>query len=384
MPATTTLFQDQNAVTQAEQNLVSASSTLGRDYQSGFDSVSGAFVDFQTVMAGLKAFVTGNDISKQQNDPDAYVGLMPSYLTAAMLPYRDAVLASYAAAAAAYQQNLADYYAASRSSDPATLDALFSETYDTAQTVSESVKSIKDLLNYAVNNYPSENNSQLPAITNTFQTNMSNYTNTVSGDVSSLANAVNTINSDKTISRMPAFLSTSQVRRSPRFLRVPIRLMSSRASFPSSSRSLRLQTAQTNLDDCYIRSPIDGVVSAIAAVIGEDVPSPAVTIVGQSQVAEVTLNEIDAAKVKVGDKATMTFDAISGLSVAGQVVELDPVGTVSQGVVDYNAQVAFAAAERSGKAGHERDGEYRDASRPGRDHGAERGDHDAGRLKLYS
>ena len=47
-------------------------------------------------------------------------------------------------------------------------------------------------------------------------------------------------------------------------------------------------------------------------MVGEDVPSPAVTIVGQSQVAEVTLNEVDAAKVKVGDKATMTFDAVSG------------------------------------------------------------------------
>ena len=154
-PATTTLVQDQNAVTQAEQNLASASSTLGKDYQSGFDSVSSAFVDFQTVMAGLQSFVTGNDISKAQNDPDAYVNLMPSYLTAGVEPYRDAVLSSYTAAAAAYQQNLTDYHATSRSSDPATLDALFSETYQTAQTVSESVKSIKDLLSYVVNNYPS-------------------------------------------------------------------------------------------------------------------------------------------------------------------------------------------------------------------------------------
>ena len=55
--ATTTVIQDQNAVTQGEQNIVSASSTLATDYQSGFDSVSSAFVDFQTVMAGLKTLV---------------------------------------------------------------------------------------------------------------------------------------------------------------------------------------------------------------------------------------------------------------------------------------------------------------------------------------
>jgi multidrug efflux pump subunit AcrA (membrane-fusion protein) len=351
VPATTTLIGDQNAVTQGEQNLISASSTLERDYQSGFDSVSSAFVDFQTVTAGLKSFVTGNDISKQQNDPDAYVGILPSYLTAAVLPYRDAVIASYTAAAAAYQQNLADYYAASRSSGPATLDALFSETYNTARKVSESVKSIKDLLNYVVNNYPSSNNSQLPAVTNTFQTNMSGYTNTVSGNVLSLANAVNAINSDKT-SFTNAGLSLDQSSSSLATLLAgadPLDVQSSQLSIQQ--QELSLQTAQTNLDGCYIRSPINGIVSAIPAVIGEDVPSPAVTIVGQSQVAEVTLNEIDAAKVKVGDKATMTFDAISGLSVAGQVVELDPVGTVSQGVVDYNAQVAFAQAQGQVKPG---------------------------------
>ena len=340
-PATTTLLQDQNAVTQDEQNIVSASSTLEKDYQSGFDSMSAAFVDFQTIMAGLKSFVTGNDISKAA-DPDAYVSLMPSYLVPAALPYGNAVMASYGAAASAYQQNLVDYYAASRSSDPGTLDALFSETYNTAQLVSEAVKSVKDLLNYVVNNYPTSNGFQLPAVTNTFQANMNSYTNTVNGDVSSLADAAKTISDDKT-SFANAELSLGQASSSLATLLAgpdPLDIQSSQLSVQQ--QELALQTAQTNLNDCYVRAPVSGTVSAIAAVVGEDVPSPAVTIVGQSQVAEVTLNEIDAAKVKVGDKATMTFDAISGLTVAGEVVELDPVGTVSQGVVDYNAQIAFA------------------------------------------
>jgi multidrug efflux pump subunit AcrA (membrane-fusion protein) len=343
-PATTTLLQDQNAVTQAEQNLISASTTLKKDYQSGFDSVASAFVDFQTVTAGLTSFVTGNDLSKFQNDPDAYVNFMPNYLTAAALPYRNTVLASYAAANAAYQQNLLDYGAASRSSDATTLGALFSETYNTAQTISEAVKSVKDLLNYIVNNYPQGSGTQLPVITNTFQANMNSYTNTMSGDVSSLASAVNTISNDKA-NFTNAGLSLNQSSSSLATLVAgadPIDIQSSQLSIQQ--QELSLQTAQQNLDDCYIRSPIDGIVSAMAAVIGETVPSPAVTIVGQDQVAEVTLNEIDAAKVRVGDMATLTFDALPNLSVAGQVVELDPVGTVSQGVVDYNAQIALAQA----------------------------------------
>jgi multidrug efflux pump subunit AcrA (membrane-fusion protein) len=350
-PATTTLIQDQNAVMQDEQSIVSASSTLVSDYQSGFDSVSGAFVDFQTVMAGLKSFVTGNDISKSQDDPDAYVNLMPNYLTAAALPYRDTVLATYAAAAAAYQQNLVDYYAANRLSGSATLDSLFSETYNTAQAVSESVKSIKDLLNYVVNNYPTGSGAQLPAITNTFQTNMSNYTNTVNGDVASLANTVNTINSDKTnVSNANLSLDAASSSLATLLAGADTNDIQS-DQLAIQQQELALQTAQTNFDDCYLRAPVSGIVASISAVVGNMVPSPAVTMVGQGQVAEVTLNEIDAAKVQVGDMATVTFDALPDLSVAGQVVELDPVGTVSQGVVDFNAQIALAEPNDQVKPG---------------------------------
>lgn len=154
-PATTTLIQDQNSVTQSETTLANASATLQRDYQSGFDALSSAFVDFQNLTLGLQNFVNGNDISKSQTDPNAYVNLMPAYLQASAEPYANDVDSTFIAANAAYTQNLADYHAASRSSDPATLDALFAETYNTAQTISSAVKAAKDLLNYVVNNYPS-------------------------------------------------------------------------------------------------------------------------------------------------------------------------------------------------------------------------------------
>ncbi len=89
-------------------------------------------------------------------------------------------------------------------------------------------------------------------------------------------------------------------------------------------------------------APISGVVSAITATVGETPGSNAVTIVGDGQVAAVTLNEIDAAKVALGDPATLTFDALPSLSLAGTVVQISPVGTVSQGVVSYNVQIGFS------------------------------------------
>ncbi len=350
-PATTTLIQDQNAVIQAKQNVVTASSTLATDYQSGFNSVSSAFVDFQTVTAGLKSFVLGNDISKTQSDPDAYVNLLPGYISAGALPYRDQVISAYAAASAAYQQNLVDYNAASRTSDPAQLDALFAETYHTAQLISESVKSIKDLLNYVVNNYPPDSASALPSITNTFQTNMNTYTATVNGDVSSLSGTISTVSGDKT-ALTNAALSLNEVSSTLATLIAGADALSVQSSqLAVQQQELAVQTAQENLNDCYLHAPIAGTVSAVNAVVGETVSSPAFTIVGQGQVAEITLNEVDAAKVKLGDPATLTFDALPNVSVAGQVVEIDPVGTVSQGVVDYDVQIALAEPNSSIKPG---------------------------------
>ena len=53
------------------------------------------------------------------------------------------------------------------------------------------------------------------------------------------------------------------------------------------------------------------------------------------------MNEIDVAKVKTGQKVTLTFDAVSNLTITGQVAEVDAVGTVSQGVVTYIVNIAF-------------------------------------------
>lgn len=351
-PATTTLVQDEDSVTQAEENIVNASTSLDTDYQTGFDSLSSAFIDFQNVMAGIQAFVSGNDISKSQSDPDAYINLMPTYLQAGAAPYATNVQSSYAAAAAAYEQNLLDYHAASRNSSPARLDSLFSETYTTAQSISESVKAVKDLLNYVVDNYPTGDGYEaLPAITTTFQTNMGNYTNTIDGDVSSISSAITSITNDKSaitndgLTLAQASDTLSALVGGPD----PLDVQTNQLSIEQ--EQLSLQTAQQNLADTVVRAPIAGTVSAMDAVVGEDVPSPAASIIGNSQEAVVTLNEIDAAKVAVGDPATLTFDALPDLSVAGQVIEVDPVGTVTQGVVNYDVDVSLATPNDQIKPG---------------------------------
>ncbi|MBI3887443.1 efflux RND transporter periplasmic adaptor subunit [Candidatus Microgenomates bacterium] len=53
----------------------------------------------------------------------------------------------------------------------------------------------------------------------------------------------------------------------------------------------------------------------------------------------VNLTEIDVPKVKIGNKVTVTLDAFSGKTYAGEVISIDTVGAVSSGVTTYPAVI---------------------------------------------
>ncbi len=342
--ATTTLLQQQGAVTADEQALVDASTSLVTDYQNGFNGLGPTFVSLQTVMTGLQDFVLGNDLNRTQNDPDALVSLMPDYLQAGTMPYKNAVQASFTAAVAAYQQDLADYHAATANASAAQQDALFAETLSTAQTISGAVKAGKDFLNYVVNTYPSNGSTTkpLPAIVNTLQANFNTYTTTMATEVSGVQGTITTIATDRNaiVNAQNSLAQASATLAATIAGPTETTLASQQISIQTAQNNLT--TAQQNLAYTSVRAPISGTVSAINAVVGEASGADAVTLIGDGQVAQVTLNEIDAAKVKLGDKATLTFDALPNVTLAGAVVEMDPVGAVSQGVVSYNVQIGFS------------------------------------------
>lgn len=104
-----------------------------------------------------------------------------------------------------------------------------------------------------------------------------------------------------------------------------------------------LQSAELNYDNNIIKAPFNGVVAALNNNVGDQVSASDViaTVITQDQVAELSLNEVDVSKIKVGQKAVMTFDAVDGLSLTGTVAQIDTLGTVTQGVVTYAVKVKF-------------------------------------------
>ena len=118
-------------------------------------------------------------------------------------------------------------------------------------------------------------------------------------------------------------------------------------------RENSLMDAKDNLSDYYIRSPFDGVIAVMNAKKGDSVSANTAiaTLITKQRIAEISLNEIDVAKIKTGQKVNLTFDAVPDLNITGEVTEIDTVGTVEQGVVTYNVKTSFDTEDERVKPG---------------------------------
>lgn len=105
-----------------------------------------------------------------------------------------------------------------------------------------------------------------------------------------------------------------------------------------------------------VLAPIDGTVSAINVKNGDDLGKSASgsgsynapIIIGDLATlkAEVQVNEVDIPDITLGQKVMMTFGAIEGLSVSGKVEKMDALGTITQGVVNYNVVIGFDVLDK--------------------------------------
>ncbi len=114
---------------------------------------------------------------------------------------------------------------------------------------------------------------------------------------------------------------------------------------------IAVEQAQSNLAKASIVAPFDGVVSAVNYAAGDTTGSgsnAAVTVVNPSDLeVQVTVAEVDMPKIKLGETAQMTLDAVPGKTYNAKVVRIDPVGTITQGVVNYPITVAITDPDSS-------------------------------------
>ena len=119
-----------------------------------------------------------------------------------------------------------------------------------------------------------------------------------------------------------------------------------------SNAQASLQSAQEAYDKNIVVAPFSGQIGSVSVHVGDQASGATIaTIITTDKVVEVPLDEVDAAKVQVGNPATLTFDALPNLVATGTVAEIDTIGTVSQGVVTYNVKIDYPNSDPSIKAG---------------------------------
>ena len=94
--------------------------------------------------------------------------------------------------------------------------------------------------------------------------------------------------------------------------------------------------AKARLTDLELMAPFRGTVSDVDVRMGEWVTfgQPVVLIadLDNLQIETTDLNEIDAARVQVGNPAQITFDALPGIQVPGKVKSIAPKSAEGSGV----------------------------------------------------
>ncbi len=112
---------------------------------------------------------------------------------------------------------------------------------------------------------------------------------------------------------------------------------------------LDMDQAQYRIDQARIIAPFNGVVSNVDVKAGEPVAGGAqtvITLIDTSQLhININVDEVDIARVKIGQAVDVTLDSLPGEALSGQVVRISPASRTVNGVVVYNVRVALPAMQ---------------------------------------
>ena len=115
-----------------------------------------------------------------------------------------------------------------------------------------------------------------------------------------------------------------------------------------------LATAQFALAQTSIIAPVDGTVGAVNLRVGQlstaAAGTPQVMVIPASAfTARAAFAEVDAAQIAVGDPATVTFQALPGLAVAGTVLSVDPMASTSatDKLVTFTVKVSMTSLPKT-------------------------------------
>lgn len=357
--AENTLLQYENDLALARKAEATAEDdnqkTIQTAYSAGYDAVSSAFFKFSDLIQDLQ-----DSLGTEKNAQEYIDGY-------ALILGKDSLfikkfVSDYEKAKDLYDANFSDFRATYRTSSNDDIYNLVEETITTARAISDAVESVRHMYDaILVSDYSS---FYIAKTIDKQQPEIESDVSSISSSISSLESALDKI--DQAVQDAPGNIiaiklavNTAQEKYNNQKealdnLKAGADALDiANAQNTVAAKQAALEKAQEALNACYIVSPFDGVVSSLDIEVGDEISSGSnvATVITQQKIADITLNEVDVADIKVGQKSTITFDAIDDFSLVGEVSNVDTVGSTSGGVVSYNVQIALAGDDERIKPG---------------------------------
>ncbi|MCX6740393.1 MAG: HlyD family efflux transporter periplasmic adaptor subunit [Candidatus Parcubacteria bacterium] len=351
---------------------------LEKGYDDAFSNISDAFIDLPTIITALEDVLYSNDLSnaeyffsKGQDNKSSLINSISSAKDKSEFEIlQNGTIDDYNNARTKYSVNFENYKKITRYSNNEEIAAVLSETLETVRAMSQAAKSEKNYIDTWVDIRSASDQSIFQAVRD-YQSDLAGYIGQIDNHLSKLTSSQTTLrdneqaltdairNLDNYDYNNPYDLQSAEltVKEKEAYLEElkdgPDVLELRAAELTLQQRQNDLVDAQEILSDYIVRAPFDGLIASIDIDVNDDVTagSAIATLITKQFMAEISLNEVDVAKVKVDQKVTLTFDAISDLSISGRVADVDIIGTVSQGVVTYNVKIVFDTQDERVKSG---------------------------------
>jgi HlyD family secretion protein len=112
----------------------------------------------------------------------------------------------------------------------------------------------------------------------------------------------------------------------------------------------QVDALQATIDTAYLMAPISGEVTDMNIKVGDQVsPGPTAIRVDDlgRMLVDVAVSEVDISRIKPGQDATITLDAVPGVTYPGKVTEVARVADVVQGVANFNVTVQLTQPDEN-------------------------------------
>lgn len=389
------LLQAENAVTNAKNNLAALKLTQPTEYQKAqeakrraldeiqkghddsFSSISSTFLDIPSIITGLDDGLHGTGISDSERslgshdwNGTALLSSLPSDGRDTLQTFVTKAESDYKDAKAKYDQNFINYKNVNRFSTQEAISTLLAETLEMTRSVSQAAKSQSNMYDTWVELRVNTGLATFARVTS-YQSTMSGYISKADSHTSSLLtsqqavkdNQQAVINADRDLlakdqnNPLDLVAAEQSIKEKEAALEKlkggPTSLDIQQQELSVRQRENALMDAQDQFDRTLVRAPFDGLLAKVSVKVHDAATSGTAiaTLITKQRIAEVTLNEVDVSRVKVGQKVVLKLDAFETLTFAGQVLEVDTLGTVTQGVVSYAVKIGFDTQDDKVKPG---------------------------------